>query len=92
MAVRGRRGAGSGQWRRRLAPRSRRGRHDGGLATIAAIGGTLTALLGLSGAFSYMLFRILRQEMMVMRQDLHQEMVTMRQDLIDRMDRNHRDL
>ena len=53
--------------------------------TVAAIAGTLTAILGLSGAWSFWLIRTFAQH-------LTERMDRNYRDLEERMDRNHREL
>ena len=55
---------------------------------IAATAGTLVAIIALFVGSVYWLFRILRDDV----QDLREDMRTMEQRLIDRIDRNHREL
>ena len=64
--------------------------------TVAAIAGTLTAILGLSGAWSFWLIRTFAQHL-TERMDRNYQHLTERMDrnyqqLTERMDRNHREL
>ena len=55
---------------------------------IAAIAGTLVAIVALFVGWVYWICRIVRDDV----QDLREDMRTMEQRLIDRIDRNHREL
>ena len=55
---------------------------------IAAMGGTLVAIIALFVGWVYWLFRIVREDVRELREDMR----TMEQRLVDRMDRNHRAL
>ena len=55
---------------------------------IAAMGGTLVAIIALFVGWVCWLFRIVREDVRELREDMR----TMEQRLVDRMDRNHREL